>query len=686
MSRSEDQTTAFTKRAVFRLHIVLLLALALAVGVSYKAFVIQIVGNDRLKTLAQKQFHSNILVSPSRGIIYDRGGEPLATNISVSSLAVNPNKVKNKKEIAKKISRALKIPVNRVLKKITNKREFVWIKRHVTEKEFIALKKQGFFVDKKMQNLLWLVKESQRTYPHGELASHVLGDVNIDSVGIEGIELVKNSHLRGEVVSVAGIKDAFGRATFIDAKKASLSKNGNQLYLTIDASLQFEAEKLLKTAVKEVKARSGSVVVMDAETGEILVMANYPTFDPGKKAVNVANRRNRILTDGFEPGSTIKPLLVASALSSGWSTKKNVWAGNGKVKIQGRTISEAESHEKFKWLSLKDIIQVSSNVAAANLALEIGSEKFISTLSDFGFGKKTKIDFPGEISGWLPKSNAKIQPLSLATMGFGQGFVVSALQVVRAYAAILNGGWLVQPHLIKNDELRTNIHRPKKVLNQDVTNYIQNALLSVTQQEGTAHQARLDGFRVAGKTGTAQVVDPKTKKYSKTRYISSFVGFALDVEPKLVTLTVIDGAKKGSYYASQNAAPLFKKVLSAAVNHFDLKGDVKKAELLRSKKLISQWEKQEQNKDQVKWTLSSVLNKKDKRISRLKRFKYTNKNGQSVWIMPNLKGISIREALKLLEGHDFAIEAKGFGFVASQFPREGMKIADKQKVKLYLKE
>lgn len=306
--------------------------------------------------MARKQFQSKVLIRPRRGAIVDRNGEPLAINIETSSLAANPSKVDNPKALAKLLHKATEVPYKKIVQRLSGNNEFVWIKRHLTENELHRLKKWRLIgADGDLIPGLMQVKESKRVYPHGELAAHVLGSSNIDSEGVEGIELWQDEKMRGKVLSVSAIKDAMGRPTFIDsvsAKSVQDHRDGQPVTLTIDASLQYAVEQELKNTVTKHSARGGSVIVMNAVNGEILAMANQPAFNPNDKNVAPDRRRNRALTDGYEPGSTLKAVLMASALSNNWKPSDQVWGEMGQgLKIQGRKISEAEAHEKYGWLT-----------------------------------------------------------------------------------------------------------------------------------------------------------------------------------------------------------------------------------------------------------------------------------------------------------------------------------------------
>lgn len=668
-----------------RLTLLMLGVMGISAAVVIRAAYIQVPGNPRLEAMARRQFQSHALVRPRRGSILDRNGEPLAINKETNSLAANPTKVRNKRALARVLGRAVDIPFSRLFQKLSEKREFVWIKRHLSDNELRRFKKGRIMdSDGDLVDGLWLVKESERIYPHGKMASHILGDVNVDSEGLEGVELWKNETMRGKVVSVSAVKDALGRPTFIDAVAAKNVQDGDSIGLTIDASLQFEVEQELANAVHKTGSRSGSVIVMNADNGEILAMANEPSFNPNEKGAPADRRRNRAVTDGYEPGSTLKAVLAASVLSNGGKLTDEVWGERGSFLVQGHKISEAEAKEKFEWVNLKKMMQVSSNVAAAKFALKLGPDRYLKTLHAFGIGTKTGLGFPGEISGKMP-AKKDWGALGLANIGFGQGVLVTPLQMTRAYAVILNGGWSVQPTLFKTNPEALKSQERTRVISEKVSSDVIETLSAVTGEGGTGKKAVLEGYQVAGKTGTAQMVDPTTGKYSREKYVASFIGFPLEVEPKIVVFASLS-EPRGSYYASETAAPLFREVLSSVANRCNL------PILPASEKVLAEH-------------LSDPYRAKDKASAKMKdslkitqaaaeavpvdltlRHPTGDAKSQSRWIVPSLKGLSPREVIGVLKGHHLRLEMVGSGAVSTQIPDAGKTVAEGGLIRLLLSE
>lgn len=395
-----------------------------------------------------------------------------------------------------------------------------------------------------------------------------------------------------------------------------------------------------------------------------------------------------MLTDGYEPGSTFKAVLLASALSHGMKLSDRFHGERGSMVLQGRRISEAESHEKFEWLDLKQMIMHSSNVVSAKLALKIGPDRFIETLKSLEFGSKTRTGFPGEISGRMLPRKAW-QPLTTANIGFGQGILVTPMQMLRAYASFANGGWLVQPTLIKA-QLDSPAKPPRRVFSQKVSDDVTAALETVTVGKGTGVAAALEGYRVAGKTGTAQVVDPITGRYSRSRYVASFIGYPVGIEPRLVIFTSID-EPRGGYYAATTAAPLFRAVLNAATQRLSIPATQEVRSLASSPSGEGSERASEAPSlltDSLKVSLAKAQAPEVPKPEPAIRWE-TGQEGQQPeiqWKMPGLTGLTAREAIRALQGHRFNLELQGSGLVRGQIPDQGKLIADNANIRLILGE
>lgn len=728
MSKSKDLTLAIDP---FKSRITgLLVGCSLFAGaVLVRAASVQVISDPRLEQMARRQFQSKVLIRPRRGEIVDRNGARLAINVDANSLAANPSKVTSPRSLARMLARATDVPYKKILQRLEGGKEFVWIKRHLNDTELARLRK-SHVIDGEGELIagLMMVRESKRVYPHGELASQLLGDVNVDSEGLEGVELWQNERMRGKVLSVNAIRDAMGRPTFIDAvsaKNVQEHRDGESVRLTIDSSLQFSVEQELKAAVTQANARAGSVIVMNAESGEILSMANYPQFNPNELTAPPDHRRNRVLTDGFEPGSTMKSVMAASYLEHGGKAKDQVWGEMGQgYSVQGRRIHEAEAHEKYGFLSLSKMIAVSSNVGAAKFALKHGSDNYFNSLKAFGFGARTGSGFPGEISGQLPPRKSW-QPITLANIGFGQGILVTPMQMARAYAVIVNGGWLVQPKLIQDVRVTRVVppedpiggwgfftaanaepqnkpqpavkpEPPRRVISEKSAAQMLEILEGPMLEGGTGIKANLNGYKVAGKTGTAQKVDPVTRTYSRSKFVASFIGTAIGVEPKLVIFASID-EPRGVYYASETAAPLFREVLNAVATRFSMpvRKDTLNRVLAESNKpaahpgvsrTAAALAKLGILTDALRASSARSLASAPVIVPSELHWQGLNTSGHAVWTMPSLKGLTPREALQALQGHHFQIEMRGVGLIRTQAPAEGAPLAEGETVKVLLGE
>ena len=667
-------TTYYQTPAIrLRLSIVITVFGAISVGMLGRSTYLQIWGDPKLENLARRQFQSHVMMNPRRGLITDRTGEPLAINLETSSLAGSPAKILKSGSTLHLLARALGVPASTLRKRLDPKKSFAWFERRVSEDRIEHFKKARIILPTgEMPEGLWLVKEMKRVYPHGNLASSILGTVNIDQNGIEGVELWKNSILRGQSASFDAYRDALGRPALIQASEQNKIKDGDNVELSIDSSLQFSVEEALQNSMDKTRAQSGLVIVMDSSNGEILALAQSSAN--GNRGV----KKVMAVTDGYEPGSTMKPLLLASALNKGAvKITDSLFGHYGKFKLQGRTISEAESHEKYGYVNMKKMVEVSSNIVAAELALKMGADRFLNSLKELGFGSKTGTQLPGEIGGWVPSpAQAKtVRPLTLATMGFGQSILVTPMQMLRAYASLSNGGYLVEPTLLKRKEnevlKRIPILKPEAV--KDAT----SALIQVTEGEkGTGKKARVEGYRIAGKTGTAQTVDPKTKRYSSSRYIASFIGFPVGVKQPVTVLAFFDNPK-GIYYGGETAAPLFSQVLQSVTSRFSIPSTEKMevpAELTAapSKPDKEQVEMVQSSAEPVVTSAQSMASIKEVNIDHP--------------VMPSVVGLTPQEAIRALRPFSPSVQIHGFGVIRKQLPESGAILQPNVKVSLYLEE
>ncbi len=654
-----------------RLSLVIMVFGLISAGMLVRSTWLQIIHDPKLAKLARRQFESKIIMKPRRGLILDRTGEPLAINLETSSLAGSPAKILKSRTTLTLLAHALGTTPQALKKRLDSKKSFAWFERHVRDERMDQFRKLGIIrANGEMPEGIWIVKEMKRVYPHGEIATSLIGSVNIDTEGLEGVELWKNTLLRGKSASVEAFKDALGRPTLIDSNPQTKMVDGENITLSIDSSLQYSVEEALITSIEKSRADSGMVIVMDSSNGEILALAQAPSRRGVKKVTAI--------TDGYEPGSTMKPLMLASALNKGVIRIQDQLFGHyGKLTIQKRTISEAEAHEKFGMISMKRMIEVSSNVVAAQLALKMGAERTVQGLREFGFGSRTGIAMPGEIAGWMPSQTKKIQPLTLATIGFGQSIMVTPLQMIRAYSSLSNGGYLVEPTLIKRGE--KEIFKRIPVLKAAAARDATEALVQVTEGEkGTGHLARVEGYLIAGKTGTAQTVDPRTKKYSTSRHIASFIGYPVGVKQPITILTLLDNPR-GIYYAGQTAAPLFSTVLKQVVSRFS----IPTTEKIRIPLVESTPSPAPVKPAQVTDTVQVAQSSAEIIEQSLESTKEVNLDHP---VMPSVIGLTPQEAMRALRPFLPKVQVHGFGLIHKQSPESGSMIAKGLDVTLHLGE
>lgn len=533
------------------LVVLLLLALVSLLG---RAAYLQGMQNDFLQEKGESR-HSRILeMSAHRGMITDRHGEPLAISTPVESVWSSPKDMNATPEQFRKLAALIGAEPGELQKRIESppggtQRDFVYLKRHLPPEEaarVVELKMKGVF----------LKREYRRYYPSGELMSHMLGFTDIDDNGQEGIELALQDTLAGQPGSRRVIRDRKGHV-IEDVENIRAPRPGQKVSLAIDSKIQYLAYRELKQAVEVNKAKAGGIVVLDAQTGEVLGLVNLPAYNPNNRAGRRDKQfRNRALTDVFEPGSTLKPFTVAAALEAGGIKPDTVFqTAPGTFSIGRATIRDAH---KENALTVAQVIQKSSNIGSAKIALSLPSQTLWEMLSEAGFGAPTGSGFPGEVSGKL-RPYRTWRPIEQATMSYGHGISVSLLQLARAYTLFSSGGELKPVSLLKLDVPPES----KRVISHRTALAVSEMLEMVTQPGGTAPQARVDGYRVAGKTGTAH--KPEGNGYAKNRYLSTFVGYAPASNPRFVIAVMLDEPSAGKYYGGAVAAPVFRRVMTGAL-------------------------------------------------------------------------------------------------------------------------
>jgi cell division protein FtsI (penicillin-binding protein 3) len=547
---------------IFGIFLVLLVSLA---GVSAKLFFIQIHQGDRLAERATRQYERRLPIVSRRGTITDRAGRELAVSLRVSSVFAQPAAIEQPAATARALAPILGQPVKEVQARLTSDKAFVWLHRQLDPAQADAI------IDRNLKGI-GLFPESRRYYPRQERAAHLLGLVGLDDRGLEGLEFQYDDLLGGQPQFVVAQQDALGRIVFRQ-EQARPQRPIFDLTLTIDEVLQYIAERELQRAVARSRARAGTAVVMDPWTGEVLALANVPTFDPNDyRKASSAVRRNRAVTDAFEPGSIFKVILAAGALEEGVVRPGDRFYGeNGAIEVSGVTIRD---HEKYGWLTVQQILTYSSNVGAIKIGQKLGKSLYYHYMSGFGFGTLTGLDLPGETPGLMRRPKGW-SGLSLPVLSLGQEISVTPIQVATAFAAVANGGQLVRPHVVRGLRSQDGVlHRQvepvaiRRVISAGTAQTLLSMLRAVVE-EGTGKEAALEEYTVAGKTGTAQKLDPATGRYSSRRVVASFVGAVPAEQPRLVILVVIDDPDTLRWGGSI-AAPVFREIARDALKYLQV--------------------------------------------------------------------------------------------------------------------
>ena len=544
---------------ILAVFLVLLLGLG-TIGV--RVFSIQIQQGDRLTERAARQYLRRLPLVSRRGTIYDRAGRELAVSLRVASAFADPAEIEDPAETARALAPVLGQPFKELQTRLTSDKTFVWLQRQLESRQADAIS------DLNLKGV-GMAPESRRFYPRQELAAHVLGMVGLEDRGLEGVEHLYDDLLGGKPQLVVAQQDALGRLVFRQ-EQAEPPTPIFDVHLTIDEVLQYIAERELARAVERSRAKAGSVVVLDPATGEILALANQPTFDPNHyKAASSAARRNRAATDYFEPGSIFKVILAAGAVEEGVVRPTDLFFGEGgAIQVGGVTIRD---HERYGWLTVRQILAQSSNVGAIKIGQKLGKSLYYHYISSFGFGSLTGVDLPGETPGLIRRPKGW-SALSLSVLSLGQEVSVTPIQFATAFAAVANGGTLMRPHAVRGlrtqDGAMVRQIEPvvvRRVISEATARTLLEMLTSVVE-EGTGKEAAVPGYVVAGKTGTAQKVDPATGRYSHRKIVASFVGAIPAEAPRLVILVMIDEPEI-LRWGSAIAAPTFREIARDAVKY-----------------------------------------------------------------------------------------------------------------------
>jgi cell division protein FtsI (penicillin-binding protein 3) len=626
-----------------RIYVVAFFFLGAMAVIVARAFQFQVLERQKLASIAAAGVRGIIRLPPKRGTIYDREGHELAVSIEVTSIYAHPKQVVDKASTSKELARLLDLKQGTVLSLLKSDRPFVWITRKMPSERARLVQ------DLKLEGV-GFTTETRRYYPGKEIAAHLIGFAGEDSQGLEGVELKYDHLLRGPESTLVQMRDALKRPFYISRPVAD-GQEMHHLTLTIDKDVQYKAEQALKEVVDKTKAKSAHCIIVNPRTGEILAMAVAPLFNPNNFGdYPAAYRKNQVVTDWFEPGSAMKTFVMAAAIDKGVvSPQTALFCENGAYPIGSHVIHEHDS-KRYGSLTVSEIITVSSNIGAIKIGQKLGYKKLHEYLRKFGFGEKTGIDLIGERDGFL-RSPKDAREIEKATTCFGQGVTTTSLQLVMAMSAIANQGVLMRPHVVKavtDQQGRVVKEFPpqvvRRVMSVDAAQKATQVLENVVGDRGTAKQAAIVGYKVAGKTGTSQKVDPRTKTYSRRAHMGVFVGFVPSDDPRLAMLVVVD-EPQGAYYGGIVAAPVFRQVGEWTLNHLRVNPQVRTAETVPAK---------------------------DRKEDKEPTLKFTSIPAEiEVGLLPDFRVQTIRDVLK--EGTSLGIKVvvQGSGLAVGQTPEPG---------------
>lgn len=690
MARLSDQKELQPDLSLRRTLFVAAFVVFWMLGISARLVYLQVSQHEKLTARAQQQQQDSFEISPTRGAVLDRQERELARTIDTTSVFVAPDEFrKDKKDSEEQVIAAVdctaqglaaslgldrKALFSQINDARNNGRRFIWIARRIPPDQATVLESLALAG-------VHTKKEPKRFYPNGSLAANVLGFVGLDGNGLAGIEQVYNQKITGEPGRVFIEKDSLGRA--YESTEVP-GRPGQTVVLTIDQSIQYQAEAALTTAIAESGAKAGTAIVLDPHTGEILALANAPTFDPNDVGAAPPDARaNWALQNIYEPGSTFKVVAFSAAIEKGLAKPDEmIDCQMGAITVAKRVIHD---HHPFGTLTLAEALAKSSNVAAIKLGLRVGDPTMYEYITRFGFGSRTGIELPGETAG-VVRPISRWQPSSIGSVAIGQEIGVTPLQMVAAFGALANDGIRIAPHLIR--EIRNSegapTYRPtpeqRRVISRETAGALRGMLEGVTLN-GTAKKAQLDGYSAAGKTGTAQKIDAKTKTYSKTKFVASFVGFAPVNNPAVVIIVVID-EPGGSYHGGDVAAPVFRQIAEQILPEMgvmpdtDLKNPELVARALQTPAQIVKIRAEEKQRE-------TEVREEETRQATMPRVSARERGGEIVYavatanavLMPDLRGRSVRDVARACAQLGMQLEARGDGGrVVVQNPQAGLEL------------
>lgn len=626
----------------------------------FRAFHIQVLGVKGIRERGARQYSVRIPLLPKRGMILDRTGSEFAVSLATKSIFVQPAKLGASDLVADILARRLSRSRAALRKALASDRSFLWIERQMpsstaddivreVRRRLVRVKGAG------SADGIGTVEEPKRFYPNRELAAAVIGVTDVDSVGIEGIELSLDKYLRGENAYLVAERDARGRLIVPADSRIRVNSAGHSVTLTLDRNIQYVAQTELRDAVRKYDARGGMALVMRPGTGEILAMASLPTFNPNTPAgTRPLARKNRVIADSIEPGSTFKVFTMASALELGAvGLHDTFFCENGRYHYAGRTFHDTH---KYGVLTVPDVIKFSSNIGMIKVSERMDPDRYYDMIRAFGFGAKTGIELKGESRGIVP-SRRHFSRVRRATVAFGQGIAVTPLQLASAMASVINGGKMMKPYLVKeitDPEGRVVYRGEPKVLRRTISPrtsaQIREILGRVVQEDGTGAQARIKGFLVGGKTGTAQKVEVGTGQYSPKKRIASFVGFLPLHDPELLILVVID-EPKGEVYGGVVAAPAFNRIAVKTAYYLGI---------APTEPIVSEMAKEIEAEGRPGAARLSPV---------------STVPARDTLVMPDLRGLSMGRVVDLMGRYTVRLKMVGTGLARGQSPAPGDALA-----------
>ncbi|HVF51589.1 MAG TPA: penicillin-binding protein [Pyrinomonadaceae bacterium] len=640
--------------------------------------------HEWLTQRARAQQQDATVESPERGLILDRTGRELARTVDVDSFFAVPQEIEDIDDASARLAPLLKLERAQLASRLREARErglkFVWLARKVEAERgeaVRALKVKGIHAR----------TEPQRRYPNGELAAHIVGFVGLDDEGLGGVERFHNTSMKGVEGKIVVEGDGRRKAY------ASLEINpqaGQSVVLTIDETIQFHAERALALALQRTRAKSATAIVLEPRTGEILALANAPTFNPNEAGkASAASRTNQALQNIYEPGSTFKIVAFSAALEERLGRPEDkIDCQMGRITVAGRLVHD---HSAFGTLTLTEALAKSSNVAAIKLGIRVGDERMYEYIRRYGFGARTGIELPGETPGLL-RPVARWQASSIGSIAIGQEIGVTPLQMASAFGALANDGVRVAPHLVR--ELRAadgsvvaqTKPESQRVLSAETARTVRGMLESVTVK-GTAKAAQLEGYTAAGKTGTAQKIDTQTRTYSKTKHVASFVGFAPVENPSVVIVVVVD-EPAGAYHGGDVAAPVFREIAEQVLPYLNVLPDAEIKSTATGERLLARDAAQETDERKTPDTKDAQASSPHEYLPEVGKQEASGgeviyaEAGQRALLMPNLRGRSVRDAMRICAQLGLELEASGEGRALRQSPAAGASVEAGQMIRV----